>query len=131
MLLNIKIVEWKATFGRRGGWVSGHLVCGGDIWVCSCSSAWVWEGSKWEILCRNMMEHILDPDVLSISTNKIGVSVFHLCCVFFLRFPLSHLLKIFPYATILTCVSKFTCLLVFWKENSDAWITRETMGFLS
>lgn len=120
-------MEWKATFGRERR-VSDDLGVWGTSVLAPVSPPLVWVAANGRFVC-NMIKHILDPDVLSISTNKIGVSVFRIfvVVVFFLR--LSHLLKIFPYATILTCVSKFTCLLVFWKENSDAWITRETMGF--
>ena len=79
--------------------------------------------------CSNMVEHILDLDVLSISTNKIGVSEF--CIFFFLR--LSHLLKIFPYATILTCVSKFTYLLGFFflEGKLRCMNHKSNYGFLS
>ena len=53
------------------------------------------------------MEHILDLDVLSISTNKIGVSAF--CIFFFKTFTLAQNLPICHNSDMCIKIYIFTC----------------------
>ena len=77
------------------------------------------------------MEHILDPDVLSISTNKIGVSVFRIFVVvvfFFKTFTLAQNLPICHNSDMCIKIYMFTC---FFGRKTQMHESQEKLwGFI-